>query len=177
MGSHRSRERRDQFLDGASPRRAISPNALIVAAALVLLAAVVFTTRSNSLAAPAASAAFAAGRDVALPLADFADGQARFYSYTAASGTTVRFFVMKSSDGVIRAAFDSCDVCFRERRGYRQAGDTMVCNNCGQGFASVNINVLQGGCNPAPVDRAIEGDRVVLRAAALEQGDSYFQER
>jgi uncharacterized membrane protein len=34
--------------------------------------------------------------------------------------------------------------------------------------------VLQGGCNPAPIERSVEGDRVVLRAAALEQGQIYF---
>jgi uncharacterized membrane protein len=174
MGSHRPRDRRDAFLAAPPPRRRVSANTLIVAGGLLLAAAVVFTTRSQPLAAPAA--AFGPGRDVALPVADFADGQARFYAYTSAAGATVRFFVMRSSDGVIRAAFDTCDVCFRERRGYRQDGDSMVCNNCGQAFASRNINVLQGGCNPAPVDRAVEGGQVVVRAAALERGVSYFAE-
>ena len=81
---------------------------------------------------------------------------------------------MKSSDGVARAAFDTCDVCFRERRGYRQVGDNMICNNCGRAFPSRDINVLQGGCNPAPIERTVEGDRLVLRASALEQGLVYF---
>ena len=92
----------------------------------------------------------------------------------SAAGKEIRFFLMKSSDGVVRAAFDTCDVCFRERRGYRQSGDNMICNNCGKAFASRDINVLQGGCNPAPIERTRQGDRVVLRAAALEQGAFYF---
>ena len=39
----------------------------------------------------------------------------------------------------------------------------MVCNNCGRQFRSVDVNVLQGGCNPAPIERAVSGDRVVMK--------------
>jgi hypothetical protein len=46
---------------------------------------------------------------------------------------------MKSADGVIRAAYDACDVCYRERKGYHQEGDDMVCNNCGRHFPSTSI--------------------------------------
>jgi uncharacterized membrane protein len=81
---------------------------------------------------------------------------------------------MKSADGVVRAAFDACDVCYRERKGYRQDGDAMVCNNCGKAFPSNRINDVQGGCNPAPIERTIANGQVVLRAAALEQGSFYF---
>jgi uncharacterized membrane protein len=174
MGKHRHDEdRRQQFV--APARKGMSSNALIIAAALIFVAAAIFATRGGqSGAASAATPPAGAGEDVSFPVGEFADGQARFYRYTSTTGKEIRFFVMKSSDGVIRAAFDSCDVCYRERRGYRQSGDSMICNNCGQAFASRNINVLQGGCNPAPIERSVEGDRVVLRAAALEQGQFYF---
>jgi len=166
-------ERRRQFVEPA--RRHVSPNALIIAAALVFVAAAIFATRGGSGGTGAQTpAALQAGEDVSVPVATLADGRARFYRYLSTSGKEIRFFVMKSSDGVIRAAFDSCDVCYRERRGYRQAGDSMICNNCGQAFESRSINVLQGGCNPAPIERTVEGDHVVLRAEALEQGQFYF---
>jgi uncharacterized membrane protein len=86
-----------------------------------------------------------AGTDVSLPVATFADGRARFYRYATSAGREVRFFVMKSSDGVLRAAFDACDTCYRDKLGYHQEGDVMVCNKCGRTFRSVDINVLQGG--------------------------------
>ena len=60
-----------------------------------------------------------------------ADGKAHFYSYDA-GGTQVKYFVLKSSDGKVRAAFDACDVCFAQKKGYQQEGDEMVCGNCGQ---------------------------------------------
>jgi uncharacterized membrane protein len=170
--------RRDQFVSVSSRarggRRLLSWNALLVAGGLVLVAAVLFATRSQSPAAEAFTGVGERGGDISFPISDFADGQARFFKYVSASGKDVRFFVMRSADGVTRAAFDTCDVCFRERRGYRQAGDSMICNNCGQAFRSTSINEVKGGCNPAPLDRAIEGDRIVLRAAALEQGAFYF---
>lgn len=176
-------ERRNQFSPDAGGRRrrgGVSWNALIIAAALALLAVAILRTGSGSSGAvlqmPGVDAAepVPTGQDLALPVAAFADGRARFYRYITATGRDVRFFVMRSSDGVVRAAFDSCDVCFRERLGYRQAGDTMICNNCGQTFPSRSINVLQGGCNPAPIARTVQGGHVVLRAAALEEGAQYF---
>lgn len=109
---------------------------------------------------------------VRLPLGDVDDGQAHFYTYEGRK--PINFFVLRSSDGVIRAAFDACDVCFKEKKGYRQEGDLMVCNNCGQKFPSVKINEIKGGCNPAPLDRAIQGGFLVLRASDIESGGFYF---
>lgn len=111
--------------------------------------------------------------EVRLPVSAVGDGQAHYYTYKGA-GKDVNFFVIRSSDGVIRAAFDACDVCFRERKGYRQEGDLMVCNNCGQQFPSVKVNVIKGGCNPAPLERQVEGDYLVLRTADIETGAFYF---
>ncbi len=108
-----------------------------------------------------------------LPLSTFDDGLAHFYTYDVGE-TTVRFFVLKSSDGVVRAAFDACDVCFAARRGYRQEGNEMVCNNCGRRFPAVLINEVRGGCNPAPLDRTVEGDDLVIRVDDIAAGAGYF---
>lgn len=110
---------------------------------------------------------------VTLPAADLADGKAHYFSYDAA-GREVRFFVIKSSDDVLRAAFDACDVCWREGKGYSQDGDIMVCNNCGQGFHTARINEVKGGCNPAPLNRTVNGDNLVITRADLLSGAGYF---
>jgi uncharacterized membrane protein len=111
--------------------------------------------------------------EVRIPISDVDDGKAHYYYYND-DGKRINYFVLKSSDGVIRAAFDSCDVCYEAKKGYRQEGDTMVCNNCGQRFASVKINEEKGGCNPAPLDRAMEGNNLIITKNALESGDRYF---
>lgn len=153
--------------------RRMSPATAILVAVLALGAAFVYVAFSGRGATTAGTSAAGTG-SVTIPVAQFDDGAARFYTHTTASGRQVRFFVMKSSDGVIRAAFDACDTCFQERRGYRQEGDVMVCNNCNRSFPSTDINVLKGGCNPSPLDRSIVGGQVVLTSAALEAGVVYF---
>ncbi len=172
----RERARREQFLEqpGAQQSSRTPWNTLIVVAGCLLVAAILYVARFGSGGRPQAASAAGGGGDVTFALSEFDDGVARFYRYMTASGREVRFFVMRSSDGVVRAAFDACDVCFRERRGYRQVGDVMVCNNCGQTFPSVSINEIRGGCNPAPIDRLIQGDRLVLPAASLNAGAAYF---
>ncbi|MFC2162608.1 Fe-S-containing protein [Candidatus Altiarchaeota archaeon] len=109
-----------------------------------------------------------------LPVSTINDGIAHYYEYPSKTGKTIRFFIVKSKDGVIRAAFDACDVCYREKKGYRQEGDEMVCNNCGMRFPTDKINVVKGGCNPAPLTRVMEGDYLVVKKDDLETGAKYF---
>lgn len=101
------------------------------------------------------------------------DGKAHYFSYASSQGE-LNFFVVKSEDGVIRAAFDACDVCYHEKKGYRQEGNVMVCNNCNMRFHSNMINVLKGGCNPAPLNRAIVGDKLIIKDSDLVTGAWFF---
>ena len=103
----------------------------------------------------------------------FADGKAKYFQYRDGN-TLIKYFILKSSDGIIRAAFDACDVCWREGKGYQQQGDNMVCRNCGQRFASVLVNEVKGGCNPAPLKRAIQGNKLVIRVSDIQEGGMYF---
>jgi uncharacterized membrane protein len=107
----------------------------------------------------------------------FANGKAQFFTYKTKEGVAIRYFIIKSSDGVIRAAFDACDVCWPENKGYTQKGDFMVCNNCGRRFPSVRVNEVQGGCNPAPLARKMENGNVVIQVTDLLKGQSYFDPR
>lgn len=111
---------------------------------------------------------------IRLAASDFSDGKARFYRFQGKSGP-VDFFVVQSKDGVIRSAFDTCDVCYKALKGYRQEGDEMVCNNCDQKFRTDMINVVKGGCNPAPLKRQQAGDTLVIAASDIETGAWYFK--
>jgi uncharacterized membrane protein len=114
------------------------------------------------------------GAEVAFPVKAFQDGKARFYEYKPGDGTTIKYFILKSSDGVVRAAFDACDVCWPEGKGYEQRGDYMVCRNCGRRFASVKVNVITGGCNPGALQREVAGDKLVIKVKDLLDGKKYF---
>ncbi|MHB8771252.1 MAG: Fe-S-containing protein [Syntrophales bacterium] len=112
--------------------------------------------------------------EVAYPVSMFDNGKARHFDHKSADGVTIRYFVIKSSDGVIRAAFDACDVCWREGKGYVQKDDTMLCRNCGRRFPSARINVVSGGCNPAPLARTTESGKVVIKVTHILEGKRYF---
>ena len=166
-------EKRAQFEE---PRRKTTLHIVLAGVALLIVAGVAFayvSTRGGG-GTETATAQPAAGGDVSIALADVNDGKAHFYSYDA-GGTQVKYFVLKSSDGKVRAAFDACDVCYAQKKGYHQEGDEMVCNNCGRRFPSTKINVLEGGCNPSPLERTVEGDQLVLQVADIQAGVQYFQ--
>lgn len=134
------------------------------------------------LAAPAAHAFFGFGKFteltpengvVTIALSEVSDGEAHYYKVNH-KGVDVQFFVMKSRDGVIRAAFDACDVCYREKKGYSQDGEFMICNNCGQRFHSARINEVRGGCNPAPLERTYDETTLTIRVEDIATGAYYF---
>jgi uncharacterized membrane protein len=110
---------------------------------------------------------------VSLSLADINDGEAHFFKLSTDKGD-IKFFVVKSLDGVMRAAFDACDVCYKEKKGYRQEGNVMVCNNCGQQFQTDLVNEVKGGCNPAPLQRRLENNKLLIAKTDLLQGGGYF---
>jgi uncharacterized membrane protein len=111
----------------------------------------------------------------AFPVSAFADGKARHFLYKHSPSQWIRFFIVKSSDGSVRAAFDACDVCFRSKKGYVQRGNNMVCVNCGLKFRSDKINEIKGGCNPAPLRRRVNGANLVISQRDVMSGLRYFQ--
>lgn len=179
--------KRERFIDDGPRRKNNKGLSLYIVGVGALLIAIVvgFVTMEQSAkgssaggggggSSSASAAVTAVDGQVLLPVSNFAGPQARYYTYRTAQGKTIPFFVMKSSDGVIRAAYDACDVCFTQKKGYRQEGDQMVCNNCGQRFPSVRINIEVGGCNPSPLVREVKGDNVVITEKDLNDGVRYF---
>jgi len=110
---------------------------------------------------------------VQLPAKTFEDYAAHYYTYMH-NGQPIEFFVLKSEDGVVRAAFNACDVCYSALQGYSQNGQIMICNNCGRQFPADQINIVQGGCNPSPLDRSVEGDYLVIDVDDIIRGAGYF---
>jgi len=76
----------------------------------VLLMFVVCSPSPTVMAAPVTQ--------VTYPEKTYADGKARHFTHKTEDGVTIRYFIIRSSDSVIRAAFDACDVCWPENKGY-----------------------------------------------------------
>lgn len=131
--------------------------------ALILAAAGFFYTQSQPRNAITIASVTPVNGEILHPLAAFADGVARHFVMKTANGAGIRYFVLQTPDGMIRTAFDACDVCWKANKGYVQVGDEMICRNCSMRFASSRIGELQGGCNPAPLPgRQRDGQLVIL---------------
>ncbi|GFK95605.1 hypothetical protein NNJEOMEG_03473 [Fundidesulfovibrio magnetotacticus] len=118
-------------------------------------------------------AASAADDSVRIPLKDVSE-TAKFYKHDE-GGVTVKYFLIKAPDGTVRVALDACDVCYPEKKGYKQQGEFMVCVNCGMKFHVSRVSLVKGGCNPHPVASKVEGDMVVIPKAELAAGVKYFK--
>jgi uncharacterized membrane protein len=114
------------------------------------------------------------GGVVTLPVAKLSDGKAHFFKFEDA-GKEIAFFVVKAADGSYKAAFDACDACYRDKKGYEQQGDKMNCKNCNQKFA---INRLgpnaSGGCNPGYLPHLLNGSSISISVNDLKSGARYF---
>ena len=150
-----------------------SAGKLIAIAGLLVIAAIAGWMVMGQGANEGYAALRAENGEVRIDVDQVSDGQAHYFTYGQAENK-VDFFVVKSVDGVMRAAFDACDVCYREKKGYRQEGNFMVCNNCDMKFRSDLINEVKGGCNPAPLQRKVVGDQIVIKTADLASGSWYF---
>jgi uncharacterized membrane protein len=111
---------------------------------------------------------------VAISLAKVSDGSAHFYRFDD-GGKEIGFFVVKGSDGALHTAFDACDVCFHEKKGYNQQGGFMICKNCNRKFAINMIGQMNnGGCNPSHLAHAGDGRNIIIRAADIKTGARFF---
>lgn len=187
MSKKRSRKRVKSFEDRRAAKKAtvlrtekksrLPLIAILAGAAVVVVIALVFLSRMGREPGIVDSSLESRGsRDsVTFPVERLRDGKARHYQYKTNEGITIKYFIIKSSDGVIRAAFDACDVCWPAGKGYYQEGDFMVCRNCGRRFASVLVNEVKGGCNPAPLPRDIVDGKLVIKVKdIIEEGRKYF---
>lgn len=113
---------------------------------------------------------------IALSSEIFDDGLAHFYNTELPSGKTIYFFVVKDKNGVYRAAANACQVCAASKMGFRQNGNYMVCNTCGNKYPLEKIATEKGGCNPAPIDPnlQIKNGQVIIEQTDLAGVANFF---
>lgn len=133
------------------------------------------STPAATASPPHATLALSGGA-VSIDAQPLADGQARFYTVQLPQGNAVNFFVVKDGAGVIRAAADACQVCYQQKKGFHQEGTEIVCNNCGNRYPVEKIATEKGGCNPGPINPALQvaGASITISQAELDQVAQLF---
>lgn len=95
------------------------------------------------------------------------------------NGLKMEIIAVRASDGTIRTALNTCQVCFQSGRGYyKQVGDVFVCQNCGNRFRVDQVEKIKGGCNPVPIlegDKTDLGDTIGISRQYLADVSPYFK--
>jgi uncharacterized protein YcfL len=103
--------------------------------------------------------------------------KAKFYPYESA-GIKMEILALKASDGSIRIAFNTCQVCYSSGKGYYvQEGNELVCQNCGNRFNADMVGKTRGGCNPVPISdtsKVDDGAKITIDKNFLDKNKAYF---
>lgn len=103
--------------------------------------------------------------------------KATFYNYDA-DGVTIELFAVKASDGTIRTAFNTCQVCSPSPLSYFvQQGKAFICQNCKNLFMTDKIGIEKGGCNPIPIteaERIDSGNTITITKEFVESYKENF---
>lgn len=151
-------------------------NTWIIGIYIVAFIAAIFFTRGFGLFGSGATGATAEViREIRIPVSEITKN-AKFYEYDY-GGTKIRFFAVRADDGSVKTAFDACDICYKNKRGYKQEGNYMVCNNCGKKFSINSLgteNKNPGGCWPGYLSSYVNGDNLIIKKSELENGKWRF---
>ena len=115
--------------------------------------------------------------DLVIPVSELSE-TIRIYPVTV-DGLQMEVLAAKDSDGTVRTAFNTCQVCNGSRKAYfAEEGDHVVCQNCGNSFGREDVGVLSGGCNPYPIfaeDRQDSEDSVRISYDYLSSSSGLFE--
>ena len=93
-------------------------------------------------------------------------------------GMEMEVIAVKDSTGAIRTAFNTCQVCYDSGKGYyKQEGDKLVCQNCGNTFTMDQVGTVAGGCNPWPIleeNKTVTDDQLQIPYDFLKEAKSIF---
>ena len=94
------------------------------------------------------------------------------------TGTEMEVIAVKDAEGIVRTAFNTCQICYDSGNGYyKQEGDKLVCQNCGNSFAMDQVGETAGGCNPYPIlddDKTATEDEIQISYEFLKESSDIF---
>ena len=151
----------------------ILAGAVVLAAVAVLLLPKIL---HKDIGGSSGSTALSVGSDLVIRTEEIGT-EASYFDYDA-DGTIVQVFAVRATDGTVRLALNTCQVCNGSPYAYFvQEGDDFVCQNCGNHFTSSSVGRMSGGCNPVPItaENRIEKDgTIIVPSSFLEDNAARF---
>lgn len=117
------------------------------------------------------------GESLVIPVGDISS-TASFYTVEV-DGMEMEVLAVMDSEGNIRTAFNTCQVCYGSGRGYYvQDGDVLVCQNCGNRFTVDHVEIESGGCNPWPIfpeNKTVTDETIEISYDFLKESREIFE--
>ena len=111
---------------------------------------------------------------IRIPVGEVNDGKVHFYTYKN-SGKRINFFIRTDGTGDLSAYFDACYTCYKHKKGYRQEGTDIICNECSMKFKLAEKDWRYNeGCCPIPLKSSVSGGFIVIMAEHIEKGAKLF---
>lgn len=153
---------------------------ILISSAFMILG-IVSLTGCGRKATPAVSSndteVISSGEELVIPISEISD-KASFYPLEV-DGVNLEVVAVEASDGTIRTAFNTCQICYASGRGYyKQSGDKLVCQNCGNQFDMDYVEVESGGCNPWPIfdeNKTVDDDNINISYDFLKESTAIFE--
>lgn len=169
---------RNQSGKNKAPAGKANRNIFITAGIIVAIAALVLIIKGTSAGSASDVNNTASGSDLVISRSEITD-TAKFFP-TKVGKINMEVLAVKASDGTIRTAFNTCQVCNGSPRAYyKQEGDVLVCQNCGNRFSMDMIEQKRGGCNPIPImegEKTDDGTNITIPQSFIEQNKGLFTE-
>lgn len=116
------------------------------------------------------------GESLVIPISDISS-TASFYTVEV-DGTQMEILAVADSQGNIRTACNTCQICYGSGRGYYvQDGNALVCQNCGNRFTVDQVEIETGGCNPWPIfpeNKTVTDDTIEISYDFLNECTTIF---
>lgn len=149
---------------------------VILGAIIVIVGVSLLTQNKNSGSNTIKPVTLSEAGDLIIPLNEVTE-EASFYPVEV-DGTKLEVLAIKASDGTVRTAFNTCQICYSSGRGYYvQNGDALICQNCGNQFDADQVEIVRGGCNPVPIfeeNKVVTADSITISNEFLKQTSNIF---
>jgi uncharacterized membrane protein len=112
--------------------------------------------------------------EIRIPVSGVNDGKVHLFTYKKA-GKRINFFVRTDGRGELSTFFDACFTCHKFKKGYRQEGIDIVCNECGMKFRLADEQWdNKDGCSPIVLKSIIADGHIIIKTEHIEKGAKLF---
>lgn len=156
---------------------------IVIAGILIIIIAAIFIVKGNfgggadlAIQKGESTTASSGAVDLVIPKGEISE-TVKFFPLKAGS-TNMEVLAVKAPDGTIRTAFNTCQVCNGSPKAYyKQQGNVLVCQNCGNKFSMDMLEKQRGGCNPVPImkeNKTDDANNIVISKDFIEKNKDLF---